>query len=105
MGTLLSLLATVRSWIVTPLALLWHAARRVERGEPGARVEVRANDEIGTRGAKPAPFGSKNNPARADEPDSETASAIRTATKALRLVIGWTSSHSKLGSPAPAVNE
>ncbi len=46
-ATMLLLIGATRRQIVTPLELLLVAARSTERGERGARVEVRANDEIG----------------------------------------------------------
>jgi len=45
--TALLLIGIARRQIVTPLGQLTRAARRIGRGEFGARVEVRSHDEIG----------------------------------------------------------
>jgi two-component system chemotaxis sensor kinase CheA len=47
LGTTALLIGVTRRQIVTPLETLLGAARSIERGERGARVNVRANDEIG----------------------------------------------------------
>jgi two-component system, chemotaxis family, sensor kinase CheA len=46
-GTMGLLIMATRQQIVRPLATLLGAARSIERGERGASVQVRANDEIG----------------------------------------------------------
>ncbi len=51
LGTALVLLAIARRQIVLPLARLTEAARRVGRGELGARVGLSRDDEIGQLGA------------------------------------------------------
>ena len=47
LGTMVLLIGATRRNIVSPLETLLAAARSIERGERGASVEVRANDEIG----------------------------------------------------------
>lgn len=47
LGTMGLLILATRYQIVGPIQKLLVAARRIERGEPGTRVEARANDEIG----------------------------------------------------------
>lgn len=47
LGTMLALIAATRRQIVRPIELLLDAARRIEKGERGALVEVKAHDEIG----------------------------------------------------------
>jgi two-component system chemotaxis sensor kinase CheA len=47
LATMALLIGATRRQIVRPLGTLLAAARSIERGERGTRVEVRANDEIG----------------------------------------------------------
>ncbi len=47
LGTMLVLIAATRRQIVRPIEMLLDAARRTEKGERGALVQVRAHDEIG----------------------------------------------------------
>lgn len=47
LATMLALIAATRRQIVRPIELLLDAARRIEKGERGALVQVKAHDEIG----------------------------------------------------------
>ncbi|HEY8073361.1 MAG TPA: HAMP domain-containing protein [Labilithrix sp.] len=78
LGTALVLLAIARRQIVRPLRRLTEAARRVGRGELGARVGLARDDEIGQLGAS---FDQMS----ADLRDREER--LATATKSLRELL------------------